>query len=113
MKVLFLPDVRKHFNNLIPILYEKGYFGFKETAKKYVDELFCDIEVNLCMYVRVNLQKPAPNYFDKYGKDMEYAVFKKNKRTTWYVFFETYEDNGEIIYLIRYIANNHTIAQYL
>ena len=46
---------------------------------------------------------------------MEYAVFKKSKRTSWYIFFNTYEDEqtGEDIYLVRYIGNNHTIAQYL
>jgi len=109
MKVIFLPDVRKYFNNLIPILYEKGYFGFRETAKKYVDDLFDDIEINL----PIHSHKPAPKYFDKYGKGLYYAVFPKSKRTQWYAFFRIYQKNGEIIYQVRYIANNHTVAQYL
>ena len=113
MKVIFLPDVRRHFENLIPILYERGYFGYKETAQKYVTDLFDDIENNLHIQVCVNLHKPAPNYFDKYGENMEYTVFKKSKHTSWYVFFETYMENGEIVYLVRYIANNHIIAHYL
>ena len=46
MKVIFLPKVRKQFEDLIPVLYENEYFGFIETAQKYVDdpirsELFC------------------------------------------------------------------------
>ena len=49
----------------------------------------------------------------RYGKDLYYAVFPKNNRTTWYAFFTKYKENGEIIYLVRYIGNNHTIAQYL
>ena len=109
MKVVAIPEVVEYIENLIPVLYEKGYFGFKETAKKYVDELYEDILTTL----PDRLHKPAPEYFNKYGEDMEYASFIKNKRTTWYVFFEKYEDTGEIIFLIRYIANNHTIAQYL
>jgi len=109
MKVIAIPEVVRYIENLIPVLYEKGYFGFRETAKKYVDELYNDILTTL----PERLHKPAPAYFDKYGKDMEYATFKKNKRTTWFVFFEIYEDNGEIFYLVRYIANNHTVAQYL
>jgi len=50
---------------------------------------------------------------DKYGKGMKYASFRKNRRTTWYAFFKKYEKNGETFYLVRYIANNHSIAHYL
>ena len=109
MNVIFLPEVRKYFKNLIPVLYEKEYFGFKETAKKYVDDLFEDIVTNL----PVCLHKPAPSYFDKYGKNMEYAIFRKSKRTQWYVFFRVYRKNSREIYQIRYIGNNHIVAQYL
>ena len=109
MNVIYLPKVRKHFESLIPVLYENGYFGCKEAAKKYVDDLFEDITKTL----PILQHKPAPLYFDKYGKNMKYASFKKNKRTSWYAFFKTYNKNGEKIYLVRYIANNHTVAQYL
>ena len=109
MNVIFLPKVRKYFESLIPILYENGYFSFHETAKKYVDDLFGDITENL----PTHLHKSAPKYFDKYGKNMKYAVFKKNKRTSWYAFFKTYKKDGKKIFLVRYIANNHTVAQHL
>ena len=109
MKVLTLPKVRQYLEELSYILYEKGYFGFLDTSEKYVEELFDDIKKNL----PTKLHKPAPKYFDKYGKNMYYASFVKNKHTTWYAFFTKYDDNGEIIYLVRYIANNHTVAQYL
>jgi len=109
MQVIILPKVLEYFNDLVTILYEGEYFGFEETALKYVTELYDEIIATLPM----RPCKPAPKYFDKYGKNMEYAGFRKNKRTIWYVFFTTYLENGEEIYLIRYIANNHTIAQYL
>ena len=109
MQVIILSEVLEYFEDLVIILYEKGYFGFEETALKYVLELYDDIVATL----PTRLHKPAPAYFDKYGKSMKYAGFKKNKNTMWYVFFQKYKEDGEMIYLVRYIANNHTIAQYL
>ena len=109
MNVIFTKKVLLYFEELIIILYDKEYFGLLETSKRYVDELVDDILTNL----PTKQHKPAPKYFNKYGKGMYYASFKKNKRTTWYAFFCKYRENGETIYLIRYIANNHTVAQYL
>jgi len=109
MKVLFIPKVREYANRLIRILHEQGYFGFEENAQKYVDDLIFDIEKNLPILVH----KPAPKYFDKYGKGMKYAGFRKNRQTTWYAFFRTYRKKDETVYLVRYITNNHVIAKYL
>ena len=109
MKVLFLPEVRMYFQELQDILFEKEYFGFEESAVQYVRELIFDIEASL----PERLSKIAPPYFDRYGKGMKYATFRKNKHTQWYVFFNKYRENGEVIYLVRYISNNHMIAQYL
>ena len=109
MKVIILPKVIEYLDNLVFILYKEGYFSYLETSQRYVDEMLVDIETNLS-----NKQhKPAPRHFDKYGKGMKYAVFRKNKRTNWYAFFKTYRKNEETIYVVRYIANNHVIAQYL
>ena len=110
MKVLFLPEVQQYYDNLEQILYEKGYFSFPDSSKKYVKELVNDIKANL----PVKLKKKAPEYFtDRYGEGLYYAIFPKNKRTQWYVFFRMYEKGGELYYQVRYIGNNHVIAQYL
>ena len=109
MNVIILPEVLEYLEELVTILYEKKFFGFLETSSGYVSELIDDINTTL----PICLHKPAPKYFDKYGENMEYAVFRKNKNTLWYVFFTTYKNNGDVIYLIRYIGNNHVIAQYL
>jgi len=109
MSVIILPKVLDYLENLVILLYEKEYFGFLEASQSYVKEMLLDVKTHL----PTKQHKPAPKYFDKYGKNMEYAIFPKNRRTTWYVFFKTYERNGEKIYLVRYIANNHVIAQYL
>ena len=109
MQIIYLKNVRVYFENLIPTLHDLGYFGYAETAKKYVDEIFAEIEKQL----PVQRHNPAPERFEKYGKDMQYIVIRKNKRTHWYIFFKTTVKDGEITYKVRYIANNHVIAQYL
>jgi hypothetical protein len=109
MKVIILPEVTDYFLELADILYKKGYFGFEENSKKYVRELFKDIKTDL-----PNRQKRlAPSYFDRYGEKMYYSTFRKNKQTQWYVFFSIYKNQREIVYVIRYISNNHVSAQYL
>jgi len=109
MNVGFLPKVFDYFEELAWTLHEKGYFGIYETSRKYVEELFEDIKTNL----PTKQHRPAPPYFDRYGKNMEYAVFRKNRHTSWYVFFRVYRKDGQDIYQVRYIANNHVISQYL
>jgi hypothetical protein len=109
MKVVVTPQVYAYLENLVLILYENDYFGLEEAARKYVDDLYYDITERLPICVK----KPAPKYFDKYGKGMYYASFRKNKNTQWYAFFRIYRKNGEDICQIRYIANNHIVAQYL
>ena len=109
MSVIFTEEVVEYFNDLTSILYEKEYFGFRESALKYVGDLADDIIADLPFKVK----KPAPPYFDRYGKDMWYASFRKNRGTQWYVFFTVYRKDDELVYLVRYIANNHTVSQYL
>ena len=107
--VYTIPEVKQYLNDLITILYEKGYFSYEETAKKYVDELLDDILTKL----PTKLKRPAPKKFtDRYGKGLYYAVFPKSKRTQWYAFFRMYRKDGELFYQVRHIENNHTAAQH-
>ena len=109
MKVIAIPEVQQYLESLKKILFEEEYFGFEESAIKYVNDLFDDIITSL----PVCAKKPASKYFDKYGKGMYYASFRKNKSTQWYAFFRIYRKDGEDIYQIRYITNNHVIAHLL
>ena len=102
MKVIFAPEVENYLYNLVEILYVKGYFSFYENAEKYVSELINDVQQNIDKCQR----KPAPPRFRRYGS--YYFLYKPNKHTTWYVFFNCKDDR----YLIRYITNNHVSAQY-
>jgi hypothetical protein len=108
MKVFVLPEVRQYLDELSQILYEKNYFSFLELSEKYVEELFEDIETT----IQNRPKRLAPAYFDKYGKKMFYTIFRKNKTTQWYVFFNIYETKDGLIYLIRYISNNHVVAHH-
>jgi hypothetical protein len=109
MRVVVLPEVVDYFLELADTLYDRGYFGFEETAVTYARELFEEIRDHLPELHK----KIAPKYFDKHGKGMFYAVFKRNKNTSWYAFFNICHIRGEIVYFVRYINNNHRIAQYL
>ena len=109
MKVVVLPEVVDYLLELTEILYEKEYFGFEKTAIKYTDALFDALKNELPK----RIPKKAPDYFKKYGSKMYYAMFKRNKDTSWYAFFDIFQYNGEVVYFVRYISNNHMIAQYL
>ena len=107
MKVIVLPEVRQYLSELMWILYDSDYFGFFESAENYVETLFEDIKTSL-----PNRQKrPATPYFQRYGKNLFYSVFRKSKHTQWYVFFNIYEERDEKIYLVRHITNNHVAAK--
>ena len=110
-QIITVQEVRSYFNDLIPTLHKNDYFGFEDGARKYVKDLFNDIKQNLPN----KLRKPSPKHFEKYGKNIYYASFKKSKHTTWYVFFTIHYDeiNDIQIFLIRYISNNHMISKYL
>jgi len=109
MSVLFVPEVQQMYDELETVLYEKGYFSYEVSAHEYVDDLFFDIKNNLPKL----RHKPAPKHYDKYGKGLYYATFKKSRQTQWYAFFSKYVENGETIFVVCYLGNNHTDAHHL
>ena len=109
MSVLFVPKVQEYLYELENILYEKGYYSYEDAAIKYVDNLIYDIKTNL----PDKQHKPAPKHYNQYGTGLYYAAFKKNRQTSWYVFFSKYIENEDIIYVVCYIGNNHTEAHRL
>ena len=109
MKVLIDATIREFFLELVITLTEKGYFSYEEDAHEYVNGLFKEIKTNLPGM----RHKPAPKYYERYGNNLYYATIRTNKRTHWYPFFSKYEKEGETIYLVCYIGNNHTEAHRL
>ena len=105
VEVAYLPKITEYLNELIDTLFYKEYFGTKDSAKKYVVDMKDYIDQNIAFL----LKKPAPPYFLKYGKSMQYVTYNPNKHTTWYIFFQQKGNQ----YLIRYITNNHIEGQYI
>lgn len=108
-KVVFTQEAFSYLEELAHILYYKNYFSTEAAAEKYVRDLWENIMTDLSF----TLRRQAPVYFDRFGKKMYYATFRKNKQTYWYVFFSIYNTADEPTYLVRYITNNHTAAQLL
>ena len=109
MNVRFAPETTDYLEELVTVLYQNGYFSWLDASKKYVAGLVEDIKHRLPLRPR----RPAPPYFNRYGRGMYYASFPKNKHTTWYAFFRMYQKDGELYYQVRYITNNHVAAQHL
>ena len=110
MNVRFARETYDSLEELVAVLFQKEYFSWLNTSEQYVRELVDDIQSSLPK----RPHKRAPERFARYGEDLHYASFVKNKRTTWYAFFTKYENESkDTIYLVRYIANNHTVAQHL
>lgn len=105
MKVIFAPEVENNLFELVEILVQKGYLGTYDFAISYVEDLIHYIQTN----IHTNLKRKAPAYFNQFGSDLWYISYRRNKHTLWYVFFSQIGDT----YWVRYISNNHVIAQYL
>ena len=43
---------------------------------------------------------PAPAYFEKYGQQLLYSVFKSGAATRWYVFYNVYVVDGDSVFLM-------------
>lgn len=96
--IVYLPEVKIHFNELIDILFLKEYFGFMESAEDYVTKIRLFIEDNMAIYPA----KPTPQKLKQYGE--WYIRYKANARTTWYVFYSCIGQT----YFVKFITNNHT-----
>lgn len=105
MKVYYSEKTIKYLTELTETLYFNDYFGFREDAKRYVEELIREINAS----INHKVKKVAPEYFNKYGDNLYYASYRKNKNTSWYIFFNKIDDD----YYVYYIGNNHSVAQYL
>src|SRR5690606_5677419 len=98
IKVIFRRNVSDYLDELIFVLYENEYFGFKESAKDYVQKIYDFIEYNLPIFPA----KQTPEKLSSLGS--EYIFYKANQNTTWYIFFER-SDNR---FMVTFITNSHS-----
>ncbi len=92
----------------IQALVEKNYFSDEDYAVSYLTDVVRFFQLNIDHLV----VRPAPAYFKRFcvmTNDLKYVSYRKNRRTTWYAFFEEYDDIVSIVYL----NNNHVIGHLL
>ena len=86
--------VRIKLSHLIYILHEKEYFGFWETAEKYVDSIYDTI-------LKIPEIKHSKSANPKIGT--YFVRHKANSKTTYYIIFDKKDDR----YLVKDIFSNH------
>ena len=92
----------------VQTLVEKNYFSDEDYAVSYLIDIVRFFQLNIDHMV----VKPAPAYFKRYcvmTSDLKYVSYRKSRHTTWYAFFEEYDDFISIVYL----NNNHVIGHLL
>ena len=104
IEVRYHKEVLLFLDELSDILIEKGYFSFYEYSAQYIEDMVVYVKNNIA----TKLHKPAPAYFSKYGNDLFYITYKRNKQTTWYIFFQ----KTDSFYFVRHITNNHAEGQF-
>lgn len=97
VKIEILPEVIDFLNELTELLFYKEYFGFEDSAQLYVQKIYDFFECDLLNFPH----KSTPKKLKKFGSN--YAFYRPNDRTTWYIFFE--KSNNR--YLITHLTNNH------
>jgi hypothetical protein len=78
VEIKYHRNVLLFLDELTDILIDKGYFSFYENSAQYMEDLVSYIKKNIA----IKQQNPAPPYFSKYGDDLLYITYKRNKQTT-------------------------------
>ncbi|AWK04385.1 hypothetical protein HYN56_09115 [Flavobacterium crocinum] len=58
IEVVFTPSVISYLDDLVLILYKKEYFGFIESAEKYVDDIYDAVSDRIKKSSHKKTQKP-------------------------------------------------------
>ncbi len=96
--IIFSDEFHTSIEELIQILFDKDYFGFKIDCQNYADKIYEFVENK----INLPISKNSRAKFQKYGK--KYLKFAANKRTTCYIFF----DQKDHRFLVNHILNNHS-----
>jgi hypothetical protein len=104
-KILVTPPVHQQLNDLINILYQANYFSNYDNAVNYVNDLIDKIK----HYLPILKPKQPRFHRPEYGKNAQYVTIRKNKYTSYIIFFL---QKGNT-YIITYIGNNHTDGHHI
>ena len=95
--VIIQLEVIYFLDRLIEQLYQFDYFSYKENATYYIFKIYDFIENDIHTFPH----KQTPKKLSYLGSN--YIFYKSNARTTWYIFFEKFEENC----VVTGILNNH------
>lgn len=98
IEIFFKKEVEDFFNSLVFELFEKDYFSSLEYALEYKEKLISFIKNSINLFPA----KKTPKKLKSFGS--HYIFYKANQHTTWYIFFERFENK----FLIKHITNNHS-----
>ena len=104
-KVRYSVSVELQLKESIDQLVERGYFSEEDYAVSYIRDLVTYFQLNLDHLTAF----AAPEYFNRYGTNLKYTIYRKSNRTTWYAFFKETHDALIIVYL----ANNHLMGHHM
>ena len=96
--ILYSEEVEIFLNDLIDILFDNEYLGFREDAQDYAIKIVEFINQSISTYP----SKHTPPNLSQFGE--KFMLYKANNHTSWYIFF----DQNEHKFLIKFITNNHT-----
>lgn len=99
-KVIIPKEIITYLMDLADTLFEKDYYSYIEYANILIDDIL-DFIHTLPHAPHYNLSHTAEMRFNRYGKDLQYAFFKRksSKHTTWYVF-----STGKVIDILYVIS---------
>ncbi len=95
--IIFQNGVLDYLDDLVFILFKEEYFGFMQSSYDYVDKIIDFVDDNITTFP----PKKTPIALKNFGS--KYIFYKSNQRTTWYIFFESKNNN----FLITNITNSH------
>lgn len=96
--IVYNNEFENEIDELLRVLFLNNYFGFEDSAFKYVEKIYDFIKVNISKPISRN----TPKKLQKFGK--KFLKYKANNQTYWYIFFD---QKGSQI-LINHIFNNHS-----
>jgi hypothetical protein len=97
-QVVITESVYAYLDNLIEILYEDEYKGYRQSAEEYVNVIFDFLFSIPHLKCRQTNNKVYGDF---------YCYYTHNKKTTWYATFNKEKD----AYIIKNVTNNHS-AEY-
>jgi hypothetical protein len=67
-EIVYAQEVEQFLDELLIVLFEKGYFGFPDSAKSYVDKLLDYVK----QHIGILPAREAPPFFSRYALNMKY-----------------------------------------